>query len=293
VASDISVIVNTVTHREMQEVIRKTLPSSVSQERFTQAVVAAIKHRPEVFLECDRNSVYNAVVEAARDGLVPDGRQGALVPFRPKGGGAARCQFLIMPEGIIDKLAASGITCYAASVYEGERFRLWNDDTGQHVEHEPGVFGARGLRIGAFACARTKNGATYVEAMNMDDIARVMAKSNSKGKNGGLVGPWVDWPERMEQKSCLHRVAKRVPDAVIPDDEEFRDESPTTITVAPEPAPSAPPPPSPTKKPGRAASLQRVVDAESAPPPAAQPATPAAAARPDDEPEYTESEGPF
>ena len=87
---DISVLVNTIQHRDLQEVLRKTLPASVSQERFTQAVVAAIKHRPEIFLECDRGSVYSSIVEAAKDGLLPDGRHGALVPFRPKGGGPSR-----------------------------------------------------------------------------------------------------------------------------------------------------------------------------------------------------------
>jgi recombination protein RecT len=219
------VLVNTVTHRDMQEVIRKTLPASVSQERFTQAVVAALKHRPDLFMECDRASVYNAIVEAAKDGLLPDGRHGALVPFRSKEG-PKRCQFLIMPEGIIDKLAKIGITAYAVSVYAGDKIRIWNDDHGQHVEHEPQTFGSRGDRIGAFACARIReSGSTYVEAMNMEDLEAPKKVTKSKDKNGHLIGPWADFPDRMEQKTCLHRICKRLPNVSMAEDEEFRGRS--------------------------------------------------------------------
>jgi recombination protein RecT len=258
----ISVLVNTISHRDMQEVIRKTLPTGVSQERFTQAVVAALKHRPDLFLECDRASVYNAVVEAAKDGLLPDGRHGALVPFRTKDG-PKRCQFLIMPEGIIDKLAKIGITAYAVSVYAGDKVRIWNDDHGQHVEHEPQTFGSRGERIGAFACARIReSGSTYVEAMNMQDLEAPKKVTKSKDKSGNLIGPWAEFPDRMEQKTCLHRICKRLPNVSMAEDEEFRDErGPVTVDVSPPP---------PTANGGRPAALQRVVDAVAETPPPAQ-----------------------
>jgi phage RecT family recombinase len=255
--SPISVLVNTIQHKDMQEVIRKTLPTGVSQERFTQATIAALKHKPEVFLECDRASVYNAIVEAAKDGLLPDGRHGALAPFNTKVGDkyVKKCQFLIMPEGIIDKLAKIGITAYAVSVYSGDKVRIWNDDHGQHVEHEPATFGNRGERIGAYACARIRDtGATYVEAMNMEDLEAPKRVTKSKDKNGNLYGPWADFTDRMEQKTCLHRICKRLPNVAMSDDEEFREErGPVTleaVTTPPAAAPSA-----------RPAALQRVVEA--------------------------------
>lgn len=253
--TDIATIVNTVKQHQMQEVIRKTLPPGASQERFTQAVVAALLHRPDIFAECDRNSVYNAIVEAAKDGLLPDGRHGALVPFNTKAG--PRCQFLIMPEGIIDKLAGIGITAYAVSVYAGDKIRIWNDDTGQHVDHEPATFGQRGERIGAFACARIRaTGVTYVEAMNMEDLEAPRRVTKSKNKDGKLIGPWADFPDRMEQKTCLHRICKRLPNVSMVEDEEFRDErGPVTVESV------SLVPPTPTGNGGRPAALQKVVDA--------------------------------
>ena len=273
----LDLILNTIQHREMQEVIRKTLPDGVSQEKFTQAVVAALKHNPDVFLDCERNSVYNAIVSAAKDGLMPDGRHGALVPFNTKVGDkyVKKCQFLIMPDGIIDKLAKIGITVYATSVHAGDRIRIWNDDSGQHVEHEPLTFGSRGERIGAYACARIqKTGATFVEAMSNSDLDQVKAVTKSKDKNGNLIGAWKEWSDRMEQKSCLHRICKRLPNVDIPDDEEYREENTRpAITVEAAPTPIS-------NGPHRSAALQRVVDSTAIPGGGTTTATPAAAEEP-------------
>lgn len=264
-------VINTISHREMQEVIRKMLPEGVSQERFTQACVAALKHYPDI-VTCERNSLYNAIIQAAKDGLLPDGRHGALAPFNTKqadGSYVKKCQFLIMPEGIIDKLAKIGITVYAVSVYAGDKIRIWNDDTGQHVDHQPNTFGNRGERIGAYACARIqKTAQTFVEAMNMEDLEAPKRVTKAKDKQGNLVGPWADFAERMEQKTCLHRVCKRLPNVELPDDDEFSPENRPVVTIDAPAAVLATP--APAKEKTRPAALQRVVDAvptESAPNP--------------------------
>ena len=277
----IATLVNTISAREMQEVIRKTLPSNVSQERFTQAAIAAIKHRPDLLVECDRASVYSAIIDAAKDGLLPDGRHGVLAPFNTKVGDKwiKKAQFLIMPEGIIDKLASLGITAYAVSVYAGDKIRIWNDDTGQHVEHEPATFGSRGERIGAYACARIqKTGVTYVEAMNVEDLQAPRKVTKSKDKDGNLVGPWRDFPDRMEQKTCLHRICKRLPNVAVGEDPEYLDEpprAPVTVDVVPTPPPATN---------GRPAALQRVVDSV---------ATPVPPPTGDEPPPHTPEESPF
>jgi len=255
--SSVMIIENTLRRGEMQDVIKKSLGEGVSLDKFTQAAITAIKHKPEIFEDCDRASIYNALVEAARDGLIPDGKQGALVPFRAKSGNnwIKRCQWLLMPAGILDKLAKLGVTAYAVSVYANDDISIWFDDEGQHVKHEPVIFGDRGERVGAYACGRTKQGVTYVEAMNMEDIDRVMAVSKQKNDKGEMYGPWVEWPERMAEKSCLHRLCKRMPNVEIADDPEFREADPGPgITVLPRES-------VPTIQTGRPKALQAVVDA--------------------------------
>jgi recombination protein RecT len=235
---------------EWQTKLANALPGHVERQRFISTAIMAVRNFKEAS-ECDRESVYNAVTVAAQSGLMPDGKQGALIAFNVKGPDGKFhkvARFMPMVEGIISEMGRAGITAYAVSVYEKDQIDLWNDDTGQHVKHTPVVFGDRGQRMGALACARF-NDATYVEIMNNDDLARVRAVSKSKDKDGNPTGPWRDWPERMEQKSVLHRLAKRLPKSIeLPEDP---DNSSPVIDVDPV---------SSTKE--RPKALQAVVDAE-------------------------------
>lgn len=233
----------------MTEKFRSVLPPSVSLDRFTRVTITAIQQNPSV-LDADRQTLYNACVNAASRGLMPDGKEGVLSVFNTKVNGewVKRVQFMPMVEGIVKEMAKAGVKAYAVSVYANDVVDFWNDETGQHVKHRPIVFGERGERIGALAVATDTDCRTYVEAMNREELARVMAKSRSKDKEGNPVGPWRDSPERMEQKTVLHRVRKRVPiighDDIVErmqDDEAVEYETSEPITSeAPQAAPEKP-----------------------------------------------------
>lgn len=204
----VAVVCTALASPAMQEKFKQVLPPDVSLDRFTRVTLTAIQKNPAI-LECDRTTLYNACIDAANRGLMPDGKEGAIVSFRQKDG-PPRAQFMPMPEGVIKEMAKAGVKAHAVSVYEKDTVEIWNDDDGQHFEHRPVVFGDRGERIGAVAWAKDAGGRTYVEAMNMDDLLRVAQTSRSKDRNGNIVGPWAQWPERMEQKSVLHRLRKRI-----------------------------------------------------------------------------------
>jgi len=269
----VAVVCRAIATPDMQAKFKAVLPADVSLDRFTRVTLTAIQKNPSI-LECDRTSLYNACIDAAGRGLMPDGKEGAIVSFRQREG-APRAQFMPMPEGVIKELAKAGVKAHAVSVYANDRTRIWNDDDGQHFEHEPVVFGNRGDRIGAVAWAKDAEGRTFVEAMNMDDLARVAQTSRSKDRNGNIVGPWAQWPERMEQKSVLHRLRKRI--AIIGADDvverlqadEEADVEPASSQPSPEPAAAVEPAAATQKRPR---GLQAVVD--SAKKQAAEPAPP-------------------
>lgn len=272
----LDVISRTLQAQQMQEIIKQSLPPGVSQDRFTRATITAIRQNPDI-LDCDRNSLYNAVVRCAQDGLMPDGRQAAIVKFNTKVKTAegekwvAKAQHMPMVEGVIYLLAKAGVSAYAASVYANDTIELWNDENGQHVKHVPAKFGSpRGDRLGAFALGKTKDGQVYVEAMTQEDLEVPRAATKQRDRNGNLTGPWRDVPDRMEQKSCLHRLAKRIPSAALRDEDEFREdaETPSETTVA---GSSSPPPSAPAGSPSssdkkRSSALQAVIDAGGADP---------------------------
>jgi phage RecT family recombinase len=224
-SNPLQTVLNTLRAPEYQDILRKSLSDPKKLDAFTEATAAALRSNPKVFVDCEKTSLYNAILEAARRGIVPDGKQGALAPFSTKVSKnpdrwVTKAQFMIMPQGIIDAFAKVGITAYAQSVYENDNFKFWSDDTGQHVDHRYNPFHDRGARIGAYAAGVTKGGKTYVEAMNADELARARAKSKTPDK-----GPWVEWPERMEQKSALHRLDKRMPGAGVAGDEDVEPET--------------------------------------------------------------------
>lgn len=215
---------------EYQKQLASMLPREVPVDRFTTVVVTALQRNPEL-LQADRQSLYNSCVALASRGLLPDGKQAALVVFNTNVAARGKTpqwvkkvQDMAMVEGIIAELGKAGVPAYAVSVYENDKITIWNDDDGQHVKHDPVTFGDRGKRVGAFAAGKMPNGRTYVEAMNMEELERTALRSKqSREVNNQKVrgGTWVSDPERMEQKSCMHRLRRRVPLTVpLPDDTE-------------------------------------------------------------------------
>jgi phage RecT family recombinase len=232
---ELALVCRSVTDADMQAKIKQVLPASVSIDRFTRVTLTAIQNNPAV-LDGDRGSLYSACLEAAKRGLLPDGKQGALVIFNTKDGDqwVKRISFLPMVEGIIAEMAKAGVKAYATSVYANDEIKFKNDDKGQHVEHIPVVFGERGARLGAFACGTDKDGTTYVEAMSADDIEKVRARSKQRDKQTGAPkGTWLTDPERMEQKSALHRLRKRIP---LLSDDDFDTESEIEYAAPTQPA---------------------------------------------------------
>lgn len=209
-------VVKTIASPEMQQQIQTLLPKDVPLDRFTEVVQMAIRQDPEI-LKADRQTLYDACLSLARRGLVPDKKEAALVIFSTKEKTpngeiwVKKAQAMPMVEGIIKELAKAGIKAYAVSVYEKDHIELWNDDDGQHVKHRPVMFGDRGQRIGCYAAGKMTDGRTYVEAMSLEDIAKVRSRSKQKDSQGNPTGTWKSDPERMEQKSALHRLRKRMP----------------------------------------------------------------------------------
>lgn len=205
-----------------------TLPSHISPERFQRTVMTAINLNVDL-LRADRRSLFNACAKAASDGLLPDGREGALVIFNTKSkdsGWVKQVQWMPMVAGIIKKARQSGeISVLGARiVYQNEidqnRFVHKVVDGIPKVDHDPILYGDRGAPVLVYSFVRFKDGTTDFEFLHADDVAKIRAVSRSAEK-----GPWKDWPDEMWKKSAIRRHAKRLPvsselfDTIARDDE--------------------------------------------------------------------------
>lgn len=189
--------------------VQSLLPAHVPFERFKNAAAVAIANSDDLKV-ADGQSIINSLVACAKDGLIPDGREAALVIFKKKaanGDWTKVAQYMPMIDGVLKRARQSGEISVIATrvVYENDTFRVWLDDEGEHVLYEPSL-GDRGAMRGAFAYAKMKTGELQYEWLNIDDINKVRAASKSSDK-----GPWVDWYESMARKSAAHRLCRRLP----------------------------------------------------------------------------------
>jgi len=202
---------------------KMALPPHISTERFTRTVMTAVQKNPKL-LQCDRTSLWAACMQAASEGLMPNGIESAIVPFKDQ------AQFMPMVAGILKKIRNSGeiISICVEIVYEGEPFKYYVDTQGKHLEHTPNVFGLSvGPMLGAYAIAVSKDGGSYIEVMSAGEIGKVRSVSRSKDS-----GPWRDWFEEMVKKTVIRRLSKLLPmstdvlDLIKSDDQFYQLEQP-------------------------------------------------------------------
>lgn len=189
---------------KMEQQIQSVLPKHVDLHKFTRVVMTAVQAAPNL-LTLDRQSLFRACVEAATDGLVPDGREGALVPY------AGKVQWLPMVWGIVKLVRQSGEleTLSANVVRDGDEFDHWVDEHGEHFKHRPAYSAEdRPLKL-VYAFARTKDGGVYFEAMGAAEIEKFRKLSKAKGDS-----PWSTWHDEMAKVRAIKRLCKRLPLAV-------------------------------------------------------------------------------
>lgn len=176
---------------------RACLPPHITVERFIRIASTAVQINPQLVNQCTRKSLYLAFLQAAQDGLLPDGREGAVLPY----GDVAHWSPMI--QGICKKARQSGQikTLDAQVVCENDVFEYWTDETGPHFKHVP-VFKDRGADKLTYAYAVTDDG-FFFEVITEDEMAQI--EGMSKGKNTPWKGPFRG---EMKRKSALRRLAK-------------------------------------------------------------------------------------
>lgn len=173
------------------------LPPQIPPERFVRIAVWAIQ-RDKKLLACTNASLFDSCLRAAHDGLLPDGREGAIVPYGDNEDGQKKSDVAVwmpMIEGLRKRVRNSGALkdWNVEVVQEGDAFsiRLGDDP---HIMHEPSMTGGRTRPvIGAYSIATYPDGSKSREFMNIDQIEDVR-RATSKAKKG----PWsnaVFYPE--------------------------------------------------------------------------------------------------
>lgn len=223
---------------------------------FRRALIKGQENPNTDLLLADAGSVVQSCIDCCTAGLLPDGKQGAIVIFNvnvAQRGEQKRwlkkAQFIPMYEGLLSIAYGSGNfqSIMAHVVYDVDE---WDYELGidPWIKHKPGprppVDPPENRPAGwlpypvkaAYAVAKTTNGGVFMEVFEPEDIRKVMAVSRAKS------GPAKDWAEQMARKGPLRRMWKFLPrdnrmDRVLElDDENYDLDSVAVAEERPAPA---------------------------------------------------------
>jgi recombination protein RecT len=190
-------VVARLTHPEVLAQIEELLPDNVPLSRFVGVAKTAIRTNPDLVTKADPSSLVNAVIMCATDGLVPDGRQAALVLYKGKVG------YLRMIGGIRSIAALYGWAIRTNVVYQVDEFDFTEEPPMiSHRPERPGV--DRGPIVYAYAVATHRDGQRMQMVMAREDIAKRRAKAQTQ-----MV--WNEWEGPMSEKTVGHALFKQLP----------------------------------------------------------------------------------
>jgi recombination protein RecT len=195
-----------------------TLPPGLSKDRFVRVALTAVQNNPAL-LECTPESLFQACRKAAEDGLLPDGREGAMALRKAKqrdGSYRRVAVWLPMVQGLIAKAKRRGSVAnlVAHIVYEGEDCSISLGDEDRIVHRRDITKVKRGKEVMVYAIATMKDGTKERDHMTWEQVQHVRRSSTSPND-----GPWVTHTDEMARKTVIRRLSKRLPSLDEGDDE--------------------------------------------------------------------------
>ncbi len=161
----------------------------------------SMKNDPDLFEKVHPRSFLEAVVRATHVGLLPDGKQGAIVRF------ADQAAFLPMVEGFVEIIWKTGLVVEVNHnvVCEGDDFDFEEGDNG-FVSHRRSLKRPADAEvIGAWCVIKLTTGGTLIEVCDQATLRQIAKVSRAQK------GPRVDWAQEMHRKAPFRRLVKRMP----------------------------------------------------------------------------------
>lgn len=173
------------------EQLAESLPEGVTLDRFKRVTITAVRANADL-VKADQTSLFAAIVKCAQDGLIPDGREAALVTYKEK------VAYLPMIGGIRRIAAVYGWQIRTSVVYANDEFDYTEEPP--VITHRPVRPGMdRGDLIAAYAVATHRDGRRVQTVLHPADIAKRKAKAQTQKV-------WDEFPAAMWEKSAGHDI---------------------------------------------------------------------------------------
>lgn len=198
---------------KMKPQLAMALPRHLTPDRLLRVTMTAVQQNPKL-LDCDRTSLFAAVMTCAQLGLEPDGvlGQAYLVPRKGK------VQFIPGYKGYITLSRNSGeiSSIQAHEVRRGDQFS-YAYGLDEHLHHIPAEDNEDAPITHFYAYGKFKDGGHVFEVMSRSKVDRI--RDNSDGYKAFKAGqiksnPWDSDYVEMGRKTAIRRIAKYLPMSV-------------------------------------------------------------------------------
>lgn len=199
-----------VTSDAVQAQLAIALPRYYSPEQFSLIVRTAINRNPKL-AECDQGSFLAAMMTAASMGILPNGRDGHLIPRWNGKTQRTECTFQPDYKGIVGLIRRNDQVAdvYAVNVHKNDTFKI-TQGLHRDIIHEPDYTRDRGEIIGVYAVILFKSGLSTWEFLPRAEVEAIRARSDSwkAHVSKGYDTPWKTDEGEMFKKTALKRVSK-------------------------------------------------------------------------------------
>ena len=202
-------------HGSWRDRIERMLPDAGMIDQFMYCAETQYGKNKEAFERCTPVSLLSCLMTSAKYGILPDGRNGYLIPY------GNECQLQFDYKGLVHIVIRDGMAkkVYAETVCANDQFTYENGKVTKHVISFP-----RGPILGVYCKITLVNGEEQYELMDVDEVNVI--KSCSKGSSSPM-SPWNRFFGEMAKKTVFRRATKwlklspDVMDAIGADDSNF------------------------------------------------------------------------
>lgn len=180
----------------VKEQLAMALPPSVTVDKFVRVMTAAIMTNPDI-AKLEQNSIFTAMVRSAADGLIPDGKEAAIV------GRSGKATYVPMVGGFRKIAAEYGWTLRGFAVYSGDEFEH-SDVLAAPIHREARPGEERGDLVAAWAVATHRDGRREFRVMYEREIAERRALATTQNV-------WEKWPAEMWKKTAVRDLFAELP----------------------------------------------------------------------------------
>lgn len=188
-----------------QKALVALLPENVTPDRFRRVFGTALMATPEI-AEAEPTTIMMSLLRIAEMGLLPNGREAAIVVRRNTKKGIKEAHAQPMIDGVRKRFAEHGWILRTNVVYEGDDFAYTLAPIEQVTKHDRARPGAeRGKLVYAYATAKHRDGRVETKVIGVEEIETAKASGRT-----GPGTPWDTHEPAMWEKTAGHRLAKQV-----------------------------------------------------------------------------------